>query len=469
MRTRQRITTTPARPEAPIEPGFGEWAPIWGLAVLNNVQPTLWMLLSLVLSATFASAQATPNREQITLRGTVQAVDATARTVTIRGEDGNTATLDVPQSVQRLNEVKAGDVVSAVYYDQVTVSPHPAGAPANDRLEPPIATPTPGAVPGGTVAQRRVTTVTITAWDPATRVVTFTVPAGTVYSRHLVEATDANLMTGLKVGDRVDVTRTEAVRFTVERAAQAAGGATQAGGGATPASGAATPAADDLRHRLTVSVLFGVDNQFSGKMIKEATGRTTGGAPINLDETTYDEVYGRIGMLKIGVGYRTTPRTEGVLNFVWSSSEASDAATRVGTVGAIPLDVNFTDYQYWGIEGGQRWFFARTRFTPFVGYLVGINRHQDIRATFVGVPSNVMPGLAAQDGKMFEKSWAFSLGPTGGVLIGVGPFEVMAETQIRFMGGLSDVDWLVEEGLRDVNTESSRWSLPILVGARIRF
>ena len=73
------------------------------------------------------------------------------------------------------------------------------------------------------------------------------------------------------------------------------------------------------------------------------------------------------------------------------------------------------------------------------------------------------PALAAQDGKFFEKSWALSLGPTGGVLIGVGPFEVMAETQLRFMGGLSDVDWLVEEGLRDINSESSRWSIPILL------
>ncbi len=132
------------------------------------------MLLSLILSATFASAQATPNREQITLRGTVQAVDATARTITIRGETGNVVTLDVPQSVRRLNEIRVGDVVSAVYYDQVTVTAHPAGAPDIDRLEPPIATSTPGALPGGTVAQRRVTTVTITAWDPATRVVTFT-------------------------------------------------------------------------------------------------------------------------------------------------------------------------------------------------------------------------------------------------------------------------------------------------------
>ena len=136
----------------------------------------------------------------------------------------------------------------------------------------------------------------------------------------------------------------------------------------------------------------------------------------------------------------------------------------------VPLNVNFTEYQYWGVEGGQRWFFARTRFTPFVGYLVGINRHQDIRGTFVGVPAGVTPpGLAAQDGKFFEKSWAFSLGPTGGLLIGLGPFEVMAEAQFRFLGGLSDVDWLVEEGLKDVNSESSRWSIPVLVGARIRF
>jgi len=162
-----------------------------------------------------------------------------------------------------------------------------------------------------------------------------------------------------------------------------------------------------------------------------------------------------------------------VVNFVWSSSEAEETATPVGTVGSggaqVPLTVNFTEYQYWGVEGGQRWFFAKTRFTPYVGYLVGLNRHQDIRGTFVNVPANLTPGLAAQDGKFFEKSWAFSFGPTGGFLIGIGPIELMAEAQFKFIGGLSDVDWLVEEGLRDINTESSRWSIPFLAGVRIRF
>ncbi|HEY6507455.1 MAG TPA: hypothetical protein VIY56_05545, partial [Vicinamibacterales bacterium] len=316
----------------------------------------------------------------------------------------------------------------------------------------PTTTPSPGTLPGATRTRQRVATVTITGWDPVNKVVSFTRPNGTAYSRRLLDSTDPKIAEGLKAGDRVDVTRTEAVTVAVQPAA-------------------ATTPGEDLRNRLTVSFLVGWDNQFSGTMIQEATGRTTGGAPITLDETSYDEVYGRIGIFKIGVGYRTTPRTEAVLNFVWSSSEANEAATPVGTVGTVPvpLSVHFTEYQYWGIEGGQRWFFARTRFTPFVGYLVGLNRHQDISGTFVGVPANLTPGLAAQDGKFFEKSWAFSLGPTGGVLIGIGPFEVMAETQLRFIGGLSDVDWLVEEGLRDVNSESSRWSFPILIGARIRF
>ena len=58
-----------------------------------------------------------------------------------------------------------------------------------------------------------MTTVTITSWDPATRVVTFKGPTGTSYTRHLLE-TDVSLMEGLKVGDSADVTRTESATFS---------------------------------------------------------------------------------------------------------------------------------------------------------------------------------------------------------------------------------------------------------------
>ena len=151
----------------------------------------------------------------------------------------------------------------------------------------------------------------------------------------------------------------------------------------------------------------------------------------------------------------------------------NDEAIQIGTAGTspqAPLNVNFTEYQVPGASraasGGSSRACGSHRLSAGSP---ASTVNQDIRGTFVGVPSSVTPGLAAQDGKFFERSWAFSLGPTGGFLIGVGPFEVMAETQLRFLGGLSDVDWLVEEGLRDVNSESSRWSVPFLFGARIRF
>ena len=395
-----------------------------------------------------AQTQNTYAENQITFQGTVEAIDYQFRTVTIRGSEGNLVALDVPSSATRFSAIKIGDHVTATYSDRISLRMKPAGEPSVDRVIEPTTTATPGAAAGGIQSRQRVSTVTVTAWSPADKIVSFRDVHGLVYSRRLLDTTEPAILQGLKVGDRVDVTRTEALTVSVQQ-------------GGTPA--------DTLLHRLTFAVQFGVDNQFSGKMIKQSTGTTTTGVPIILDETTYDEVYGRMGMFKVGASYRTTPRTEAVFNFVWSSSDANDAATRIGTTGGVPLDVNFTSYKYWGLEGGQRWFFARRRFTPFAGYLVGINRHQDIRGTFVGVPANLTPGLAAQDGKFFETSWAFSLGPTGGFLVGVGPIEVIAEAQIRFLGGLSDVDWLVEEGLRDVNSDSSRWSLPLLIGGRIRF
>jgi len=205
-------------------------------------------------------------------------------------------------------------------------------------------------------------------------------------------------------------------------------------------------------------------------VIKATDGATTGGVPVNMQDVGYDDVFGEINVLKFGIGWRTTPRSEGIFNFTFGKSGAD--LVQIGTAGSaatVPLNVQFSDYKYWGIEGGQRFYFTRARFTPYVGYLIGANRYQEITANFVNVPAGALPGLAAQDGAFFDKSWALSLGPTVGFLVGLGPIEVMGELEIQYIGKMSDVDWLVEEGLRDINDDSSRWSYPILFGARVRF
>jgi hypothetical protein len=416
-----------------------------------------------VLLATPALAPAQergPIVNEVTLQGIVTAVDHTARTVTIRSQQNNTlVTVDVPTTIGRFDQVKVGDTIALSYYDRVNLRLKSASEPDIDRAIDPTVSATPGAVPGATIARQREATVKITAWDPATRTVSFTDPKGVSYTRRVAETVDPTVVSRIKVGERVDVTRTEALRLSTLLPQ------------APPAQSQVVSIAAQSRpmRRYSISAEWGPDNAFSGNMIEQASGQTVGGVPINLNETTYDDTYGRLFLFKVGFGYWTSPNSEVVFNFVLSRSDAE--TVDVGTVGAsgLPLNVNFSEMDYWGLEGGQRFLFTPSRIKPFVGYLVGANRYDDVTGTFVDVPLELTPGLAAQDGKFFEKSWAFSAGPTGGVVVGMGALEVMAQVQFRFMGGLSDVDWLVEEGLRDVNSESERWSFPFTFGAGVRF
>ena len=128
-------------------------------------------------------------------------------------------TLDVPPTAMRFEQVKVGDAITATYYDRVSLRLKPAGEAAVDRTVEPTTVGTPGDLPGATRTRQHVSTVTITGWDPANKVVSFTRPNGTAYSRRLLDTTDPKIAEGLKVGDRVDVTRTEAVTVAVQPAA----------------------------------------------------------------------------------------------------------------------------------------------------------------------------------------------------------------------------------------------------------
>jgi hypothetical protein len=376
----------------------------------------------------------------ITYTGTVTEIDYATRIVTTRGSvDGMLATFEVPASVPQatLQSVRVGDTVTITYQDSIALRRKPAGEPSVDSVDP--------------ASRLRTATVTVTAIDLASRAITFTGASGRVYTRHVIDPANVDALRTVAVGDRIDVSWYETM--TIVRGA----GAPMAAVGA-----------DSLRHRFTISALIGWDNQFSGKMIKAGAG-TYNGNPIVFDETTFDEVYGRMGLFKAGIGYRLSPRSELTVNFVLSDS-ASEPVTvgRIGNANA-PLSASFDDYSYWGFEVGQRFYFTRVRFTPFVGYYAGLNRFTEINGDFAAPATGTQPAVTINDGQFFDRAWAFSFGPTGGVLIGLGPFEVMAQVELRYMGGLSDVDPLSQAGLKDINSESSRWSFPILVGARIRF
>src|SRR5688572_12374318 len=186
---------------------------------------------------------------QVTLNGTVTAVDQTARTVTVRGSQGNIVTLDVPAAVTRLDQVKVGDTITVTYSDRIGVRLHPAGTPEVDRVLTTTTTTAPGAAPGASAARERETTVTITSWDPTTRVVSFTTPTGVSYTRRLGDSLDPTVVAGLKVGQQVDVTRAEASAVTMQF------------GIAEPAAAPAPAQApvSTFDHRFSISVQYGPD------------------------------------------------------------------------------------------------------------------------------------------------------------------------------------------------------------------
>ena len=168
-------------------------------------------VLALALATTAGAQVKEIPGEKVTASGTVEAIDHSSRLVTLKDEDGEFVTIDVPADAKRFSEIKVGDKVTATYYDNVTVRlKKPGEAPVN--TETAAATPGTGAKPGGTVASQRTMTAVVEAIDPKVPSITFKGPKGWKYSRRIQ---DKNVLKQVKVGDQVDFTWTEAVMIEV--------------------------------------------------------------------------------------------------------------------------------------------------------------------------------------------------------------------------------------------------------------
>ena len=145
--------------------------------------------------------------DAMTVSGTVEAIDQTSRALTFKNEAGELVTIDVSPDVKRFPEIKVGDKITARYYDNVTVRlKQPGEASVNSAAA--AATPGAGAKPGATVATQRTMTTVIDAIDPKVPSISFKGPQGWKYSRRVL---DKNVLTQVKVGDRVDFTWTDAM------------------------------------------------------------------------------------------------------------------------------------------------------------------------------------------------------------------------------------------------------------------
>jgi hypothetical protein len=164
------------------------------------------------VAATAAAQSKTITGEMKTATATVESIEHATRTVTLKEENGEYATVVVPPDNKKFDTIKVGDKVTAKYYENVVLRIKLPGEKAVD-TDAAAVTPGAGAKAGGTASTQRTITATITHIDQKIPSITFTGPNNWKYSSRVE---DKEMLKKVKVGDRVDITWTEAVLISLE-------------------------------------------------------------------------------------------------------------------------------------------------------------------------------------------------------------------------------------------------------------
>ena len=163
--------------------------------------------------AGIAAAQSkTLTGETQTISATVEAINVSTRTLTMKGPKGNFMDIVVPETVKRFSEIKVGDTLTARYYENLVIRKKLPGEKDVDTAAEGV-TPGTGAKPAGTAATQRTITATISALDPKVPSITFSGPNKWTYSARIE---DKKVLDQVKVGDKVDLTWTEALLLEFE-------------------------------------------------------------------------------------------------------------------------------------------------------------------------------------------------------------------------------------------------------------
>jgi hypothetical protein len=150
--------------------------------------------------------------EKQTITGTIEAIQADTREVTVKGEKGNYVTFTAPAETKKFSEMKVGDTITATYYENVVLRVKAPGEKDVDTAKEAV-TPSSSKKPGATASTQRTITATITEIDAKIPSITFTGPNNWKYSSKVV---DTKALAKVKVGDKVDITWTEAVLISVQ-------------------------------------------------------------------------------------------------------------------------------------------------------------------------------------------------------------------------------------------------------------
>jgi len=150
--------------------------------------------------------------KSVELTATVVEIDHKTRKITLKAADGRTESFVVGEAAKNLDQVKKGDVVVVTYAEALAYEVKKGGTTSSTTV---AAAAKPGEKPAGVIARETKVTVTITAIDEKAPSVTFKGPAG---DTRTIKVKHPEKLKTVKVGDQVELTYTEALALTIEKA-----------------------------------------------------------------------------------------------------------------------------------------------------------------------------------------------------------------------------------------------------------
>ena len=151
----------------------------------------------------------------VTIRGWVDAIDKSNRTVRLKGPRGGTVTLDV-KDPKKLDEMTVGDGVVAAYMEALVLEVKKVpGATPSLRVQEARAVSKPGETPSAALGREVVVTATIIAVDRKAQTVTIKGPQG---NTETIKVKDPANLQGVVAGDLAELTYTQALAITLDRA-----------------------------------------------------------------------------------------------------------------------------------------------------------------------------------------------------------------------------------------------------------
>jgi hypothetical protein len=215
----------------------------------------------------------------------------------------------------------------------------------------------------------------------------------------------------------------------------------------------------------SAEVSVGWDIGLSGDFLAAGIG-TLNNVPVVFQSQPFDEVYGSGVLWQFGAGYMLDDFNE--VRGQFSYQRVGADVVNLGTAGAFGLVATFDDYHASTIEGGIRRYLALRgeRWRPYVGGTIGVSIISEID----GVLASQQAGLARYVTDLYDGTAAFGFGVNGGALYTLNDrFDLNGQVGFRYNSGLSAIDAFEGTGLEDVNDKSSRWTMPITIGLRVKF